>query len=235
MNRYSRTNRFWQSVASAVAIMLIASCNSKTVQATETVSKNNNGDVLVESTFNIGETGPGGGVVFAVSNNGANGLEFAPEVLSGDHISWGCSKVDLDDIPNLTGFFDPVVQLKPNEEVQSGNLNSKALAKDAQQACSSPAAQAAMSYTTTPRGDEAADAKEFTDWYLPSIEELLQIARLKFEVPLVSNEFNELITPSLWSSTEHTNEIAWFLLPDGSASIGHKDLSAIAVLPVRSF
>ena len=80
MNRYYRTNRFWQSVASAVTVMLIASCNSKTVQATETVSKNDNGDV--PPTFNIGETGPGGGVVFALSNDGASGLEYAPEVLS---------------------------------------------------------------------------------------------------------------------------------------------------------
>ena len=233
MNRYYRTNRFWQSVASAVTVMLIASCNSKTVQATETVSKNDNGDV--PPTFNIGETGPGGGVVFALSNDGASGLEYAPEVLSGDHISWGCSEIDLDGIPNLTGFVNPAVQLKPNEEVQSGRLNGKAFAKDADQECKSPAALAALDYTTTSGGDGTADANEFSDWYLPSIEELLQIAMFKLDVPLVSNEFNELITPSLWSSTEHTNEIAWFLLPDGSASIGHKDLTAIAVLPVRSF
>ena len=235
MNRHFRTDRFWQPIASAVAIMLVASCNSKTVQATEAVSKNKNAEALAESTYNIGEAGPGGGVVFSVSNNGANGLEFAPEVLSGDQISWGCSEVDLDGIPNLTGFFDPVIQLKPIEEIQSGSLNSKALAEDTQQKCNSAAAQAALNYTTTPVAAVAADTKEFTDWYLPSIEELLQIARFQCDIPLALNVFNELTTPSLWSSTEHTNEIAWFLLPDGSASIGHKDLTTIAVLPIRSF
>ena len=32
-------------------------------------------------TFNIGDTIPGGGTVFAASNFGANGLECAPEFL----------------------------------------------------------------------------------------------------------------------------------------------------------
>ncbi len=236
MNRYFQTSRCWQTIVSAVAFTLIASCNSTAVQATETISKSIDPS---KTTFEIGETGPGGGVVFAVSNNGSNGLEFAPEVISGDDISWGCSKFDLVGIPNLTGFFDPVEQLKPIEEVQSGALNKTALVNEAgsegQQKCSSPAAQAALDYSTTMSVDGSANVKVFDDWYLPSIGELLQIERYKFDVPLVLNEFDELATPNLWSSTEHTTEIVWFLLPDGSASIGDKDLTMIAVLPVRSF
>lgn len=236
MNQYFQTSQCWQPVALAVVFTLIASCNSTAVRATETDAKD---AVLAKTTFDIGDTGPGGGVVFALTNDGANGLEFAPEVLSGDHISWGCSQLDFVDIPNLTGFVDSAEQLKPIEDVQSGRLNSNAIAKETGsqglQRCSAPAAQAAFDYSTPTRVDGDTNVTTFSDWYLPSIEELLLIERYKMDVPLVLNEFEVLTKPSLWSSTEHTKEIVWFLLPDGSASIGNKDLTTVAVLPVRSF
>ena len=187
--------------------------------------------VGVLPTFNIGDTGPAGGVVFSVSLNGTRGLEFARDALSS--VAWGCETTDLESIPNLSGFQDddpsPGPQLRPNEAVQSGLLNAGFLTEAD---CDALAAQAALDYTFSPSVNE----DEFADWYLPSIVELLQIARLNLSRPTVANEFEEDVVPNFWSSTEETSENAWFLQPDGSASNGAKNQTdTIYVLPVRSF
>ena len=92
-----------------------------------------------------------------------------------------------------------------------------------------------MAYINTASIDGEAAGEVFDDWYLPSITELLEIYRTGFLIPTVMGEF-EPITPVLWSSTEHTAQNVWFLLRNGVASNGDKDIeSSFHVLPVRSF
>lgn len=174
--------------------------------------------------FSIGDIGPGGGVVFSVSEDGLSGLEFAQEVLG--PLAWGCVGIDLDGINNLDGFTNG----QPNQPVQSGLNNSDAFAE-----CNSPAADAALGFSTSPSVDAEADGIEFDDWYLPSIVELLEIVNQSLAIPTVLNQFGDSVTPGLWSSTENTDDNAWSLQSNGEPGPTNKNVASFHVLPVRSF
>lgn len=47
----------------------------------------------VSNNYAIGDTGPAGGFVFYITDNGLHGLEVAPTILSA--VNWGCSGTDL--------------------------------------------------------------------------------------------------------------------------------------------
>ena len=230
----------------------------ETATVVRTVTIRVEGIVPEEEVYTLGATGPGGGTVFLLFNEdgfssidgnpvtiGTSGLEFAPDVT--DSVAWGCGETDLAGIPNLVNFegasvTDPGDQLVPLQAVQSGSLNRSVFTDPKGDVtgpegviCNSPAAGAALAYINTASIDGEAAGEVFDDWYLPSITELLEIYRTGFLIPTVMGEF-EPITPVLWSSTEHTAQNVWFLLRNGVASNGDKDIeSSFHVLPVRSF
>ena len=102
-------------------------------------------------TFSIGDTGPGGGIVFEVSADGTSGLEVAPDVLVG--FTYGCVGVDVTETTQVDLSDAP------------GGLDTVGLLVNA--GCISPAADAAAAYS--------ADNGTNTDWYLPSANELVTI------------------------------------------------------------
>ena len=187
------------------------------------------GTVTGPQTYNIGDMGPGGGTVFSISADGTSGLEFAPQVFS-DPIAWGCFGIDLP-IPNVGS-----VSITPITEVQSGLLNSSMLLDNTE--CVTPAAQQAFDYETT-----SVDVlTNFDNWFLPSIEELLQIQQQFSDIAIQDQGSTleiMLSTLNLWSSTEHTNDLVWVLIQNGDVTPAPKNFitgnTSISVLPIRAF
>jgi hypothetical protein len=109
------------------------------------------------SGFVIGDTGPGGGIVFNVTPDGLHGLEAAPE--DQPVAQWGCSGTDI------TGTL---------AAIGTGQANTAAIVAGCSDA--GTAAKVADAYSMGP----------FDDWYLPSQDELnlmyLQKIALKITV-----------------------------------------------------
>ena len=97
------------------------------------------------TSYAVGDTGPGGGCVFFISNGGCNGLEAAPSDQSGG-APWGCGIVPT----GATGLA-----------IGTGAANTSAILASA---CSvvGDAAEVASSFA----------GGGFNDWFLPSEDEL---------------------------------------------------------------
>ncbi len=93
--------------------------------------------------YALGQTGPGGGIVFDVNSDGSHGLEAAPVDLANS--AWGCYAT---------------VNVGTSTAVGMGKANTAAIVDGCDDA--GTAAQVADAYIL---GD-------FDDWYLPSIDEL---------------------------------------------------------------
>ncbi len=206
---------------------------------------------FVAPTFAIGDVGPGGGTVFAVSEDGTSGLEAAPEYIpatAAGEIEWGCFNANvaaLLDVPGVfvdpdsgevfSATFDAVGNLisigDSLNAVESGEQNTLSL-QNAQ--CDAIAAQEALDYMYTP-----VLGTTVTDWYLPSIAELIAL-RTTTDISVMEQGTiveGNLDNLTFWSSTEHTNERAWALNPSGASTVPRKDAfgSTINVWPIRSF
>ncbi|MFW5443840.1 MAG: FG-GAP repeat protein [Methylococcaceae bacterium] len=109
-----------------------------------------NEPIVDEVTYAIGDTGPGGGIVFYTSNEGLNGLEVAPG--NQGQAVWGC----------FARTNPPAIITGANgTKVGSGAQNTA----DILAACSEPGIAA-----------EIADLYQFnevSDWFLPSANEAL--------------------------------------------------------------
>lgn len=142
----------------------------------------------IEGPFKIGDTGPAGGVVFQVSDDGMSGLEAAP-----DEASSGGRWCDFDladsgiDIPGVDNITDTSIADSNTGRQNTQNINAICTS-------ASTAAQIASSYVF-PNGQ--------TDGFLPNNEELLQLYRNK----LFLNSF--ALSDDYWSSTEAGNYNAW--------------------------
>lgn len=98
-----------------------------------------------ETFYAIGDTGPGGGIVFIISNGGLNGMEAAPTDQSTD-TQWGCSTI----VTGATGTA-----------IGDGATNTQAILGFPCGTASSAALIASM-YA----------GGGFSDWFLPSRDEL---------------------------------------------------------------
>jgi hypothetical protein len=95
--------------------------------------------------FEIGDTGPGGGIVFHVTDGGLHGLEAAP--VDQGKVAWGCRGTDLPGANGLT--------------IGTGSQNTANILAGCMEA--GIAARIADAYRLG----------GFDDWYLPSRDELL--------------------------------------------------------------
>jgi len=94
--------------------------------------------------YNIGDTGPAGGIVFFVDFSGAHGLEAAPE--DQGEASWGCN-----------GIYIPKAV---RHEVGTGAQNTMDILED----CSEIGIAAEIAHNYMLNG--------FNGWFLPSVDEL---------------------------------------------------------------
>ena len=124
--------------------------------------------------YAIGETGPAGGIVFHVTNGGSHGLEAAP----GDALpsKWGC---DGTNIYTSTGLG-------------SGDANTSAIVAKCTSEADPTAAERANSY----------ELNGFTDWFLPSRDEL---NLLYLQKPVVGG----FASSGYWSSSQASASGAW--------------------------
>jgi hypothetical protein len=158
--------------------------------------------------YQIGDTGPAGGLIFYVNDNGfsSNGvtchyLEAAPEDLEGNY-EWGGA--------------DTVCQTDRSSTIGSGAKFTAALtASDHDHP--HPAAQACVDYS----------CGGYDDWFLPGGGELSQMYTNLKQQGL--GGFSGLY----WSSVEYNN-INAFLLNNGNIFVGHKSYAGL-VRPVRAF
>ena len=131
----------------------------------------------VSNNYAIGQTGPAGGVVFYVTDNGLHGLEASPVDLA-PAAEWGC--------------FTTPINGADGTAVGTGQQNTI----DILAGCATPGIAAALA--------DAYSLNSFTDWFLPSREELdLLIGRRE-----VIGTFNFGFSV-YWSSTEFNNGQSW--------------------------
>ena len=106
--------------------------------------------------FAIGDTGPGGGIVFSVSEDGTSGLEAAPVDQTDDAgVAWCNSLVNVVGVNNTASFTD---------DINSGSENTP-LIRDT---CGEDSAAGVAAAYIGPDGSTA-------DWFLPNIQELLEM------------------------------------------------------------
>jgi hypothetical protein len=188
--------------------------------------------------YNLGDIGPGGGLVFLIS--GGLRYEMAPRTWSGS---------SSDDTPTLTwcdGFTD--VSGTSGTDIGTGAANTAALA--ASVACSSDAAAAVGRYA--PAGTRAGQ------WFLPSLDELNAMCNYSRNpsAPTVSC-YGDSGTPQnvtfagsafgfasesgsisgeYWSSTQDTPNSAWAqYFSDGSQHSEIMLVPTVRVRPIRAF
>jgi hypothetical protein len=158
-----------------------------------------------------------GGIVFYIDETGQHGLVAAFEDLPGTY-QWGLFGINIDGADG--------------EHIGTGNQNTLYIMN--QQVCLAEngeitAAQAALDY----------EGGGYSDWYLPSINELIEMySSLGINgVELVSfSEFNTLPWPSgYWSSTNYSNNEAYIVGFESGISGGNNKNDALYVRPIRSF
>jgi hypothetical protein len=148
----------------------------------------------------IGDTGTAGGKVFYITDTGRHGLEAAL-VDQSIGIEWGC--------------YGTVVG-GTSEAIGTGNDNTAAINA---QCGTGTAASIAASYSLN----------GFSDWYLPSKDEL----NLLYAQKTVVGGFAEGI---YWSSTEYDGSLAWLQdFSSGGQGGDGKDDAGIRVRAVRAF
>jgi hypothetical protein len=180
-----------------------------------------------ESTFayKVGDTGPGGGIIFFVDRYNEypdfTYLEVAP---IGSHVerSWS------------SGFFDYDTEI--GTFVVVPNAYRRGLGGGFQNTAEIVAV--AMSDSTSENAAKYCDSLTLggqSDWYLPSISELkLAFETLYFEF-FSSTAMNEYL-PVLWSSTQIRDQSAWIIFGSSNAARTTQDKSELSyVAPVRRF
>jgi len=165
------------------------------------------GDDL-RTVYEIGETGPAGGIVYHVTDGGLHGLEASHED-QGASAEWGCLGTDVNFVENLA--TDDAVD--PN----SGAHNTLLI----RIACGGATAAAVAGSYEGPNG-------KTTNWYLPNKEEL----DLLYNQRGVVGGFD---SNSYWSSSESSSNVAWYqVFVDSGQGVGIKDF-ADGVRAVRAF
>ena len=163
-------------------------------------------------TYAIGDTGPGGGLVFLIS--GGLTYEMAPK-------AWGANETT-----GIQWCSDQSNSVTTGTAVGDGSANTTAMLTNASPfvACTASAANAVRAY---PGGG-------FTDWFLPSQDELNEMW-LYSQVVGFNTATYGFASDYYWSSSQFVANFAWVQgLDDGSQIGGNKRLP-LRVRPVRAF
>lgn len=157
----------------------------------------------IERTYNIGDTGPAGGIVFYVYDGGKHGLEAAPaDQDGGTGAAWGCSGTDI------TGAF--------GGSIGSGVQNTAAILAGCADA------------GTAARLVDAYALNGYTDWFLPSKDELNALYLQKDVVGGFAGFF-------YWSSSQVSSLNAWIQDFGGGFQNGGNKVGTLRVRAVRAF
>jgi hypothetical protein len=158
------------------------------------------------TVFQIGDKGPAGGIVFYLSDNsGIHGLEAAP----------------VDQTPPIWGCIGYSISGAQATAVGAGPTNTSAIVNAGCSDSNTAAATIADTYSLN----------GYTDWYLPSKDELYLLYTFRENNPAVGG----LLTGLYWSSSEVDAGNAFAVsLGNGSQYSTGKDINA-QFRPIRSF
>ena len=152
--------------------------------------------------YAIGDTGPAGGLVFYLDGNGG-GLEAAPKSTEWSANQWGCINVVI----GTTGTG-----------IGSGQANTTAIVNG----CSADSIAARLC--------DNLDVNGFSDWFLPSKDEL-GLMRSN----LYANGLGDFDGYRYWSSSEESASFAWWEAMDsGNKAAGSKP-NTYFVRAIRAF
>ena len=194
-------------------------------------------------TCAVGETGPGGGVVFYVSasnftsigsacNTACKYLEAAPANTDGDPTRSWATDVNSNRTTAVTGA--------DGTAIGTGYQNTLDIVAQTGNVAATSAAVEARAY----RGPN-----NLTDWHLPSKAEINQMCKWQGGLDWISDATvctggvsnsgrgaSGFSTGYYWSSSEAAGNLAWDqLFADGSQSSYFKGINSDAVRPVRAF
>ena len=168
-------------------------------------------------SYSIGDTGPGGGKIFYVSETGftlymnetdttgttAHYLEAAPNDISGT-LAWASSGYTYTDIAGT------------EEAIGTGRKNTALILKTDADA---PAAKACFTYSNNGR----------TDWFLPSKDEINALYTNR-------NIVGNMALNWYWSSSQYSYFITWDInFSNGSWDIRYKENAELPVRAIRAF
>ena len=153
------------------------------------------------TAFNIGDTGPAGGKVFYLTDSsGHHGLEAAP--VDQASAPWGC--------------IGTAISGAQSTAVGTGAANTAAIVAGCVEA--GTAAKVAEAYTLN----------DYTDWYLPSRDELNLLYAQKSVVGGFANNY-------YWSSSEDNSYYAWLQYFTSGGQDCYGKGNALPVWAVRAF
>jgi hypothetical protein len=161
-----------------------------------------------QRVYEIGETGPAGGIVYHVTDGGRHGLEASHEDQSVS-AEWGCLDTDVNFVENLRY----IESLDPN----SGARNTLIITL----ACGGATAAGVAGNYMGPNGIT-------TNWYLPNKEELYL---LYYQQGVVGDFDRDLY----WSSSESSSGVAWFQGFNGGLQERANKFATLGVRAVRAF
>jgi hypothetical protein len=214
---------FMKNIIKFLGITTLAAVIGFSMAACDDGSNNGGGGGDDGGTYSRGDTGPGGGKIFWVSEGGftvymvdpaqnytAHYLEAAPADMP-TNLKWASSSYLSTRISELTST------LYSYDDFGYGRWNTAhILATDAD----APAAKACSEYNGGGKND----------WFLPSADELYYIKIFKDDI----DNFDTLKTGGYWSSTQGGNSYAWAMNNVGGMSFYSKN-SEYAVRAVRAF
>ncbi len=155
---------------------------------------------IASTVYKIGDVGPGGGIVFYTTDNGKHGLEAAPADLTPS--DWGC-------FGDLIGGT--------SQAIGTGAANTAAIIGGCVSA-EVTAAERANDY----------ELNGFTDWFLPSKDELNQLY-------LRQDVVGGFVSSLYWSSSENGSGAAWAQDFGSGGQGGGNKLNSLGVRAVRAF
>ena len=174
-------------------------------------------------TYKIGDTGPGGGIIFFVDYNdqyaGFNYLEAAPTSCESASSAW--SSDTTHSLLAVKGWAA--------RAVGSGQSNTTAMLANGDTSYSADTSGAAFYSNALASGVPAGCVTSKDDWFLGSIGEM----KLMHDNLQGLGEFNAV---RYWSSTEDTSSIAWNQSFGGGSQYADQfKTGTLRVRPVRAF
>ena len=172
----------------------------------------------------VGNKGPAGGIIFYCDNTGQHGLEAAPaDAIYNANYTWGCFGWNYN-------WFKGKTVGTTGTAIGTGAANTAAIiaacgsgggagnGNDSGRGTVTNAAAAAKAYTLN----------GFTDWYLPSKDELNLLYQQKTSVGGFADDY-------YWSSTEDDANVAWSQYFFDGYQYGSFKLNTLPVRAVRAF